>query len=72
MINLCRQSPDTREERLTGRQLFRAGMSMGANYRAACRGRSRADVKSKTGIVLEEADELVPILVATLKTAKST
>jgi four helix bundle protein len=38
-------------------QLFRAGTSVGANYRAACRARSRADFISKLGLVLEEADE---------------
>lgn len=30
---------------------------MGANYRAACRARSRAEFVAKLGIVLEEADE---------------
>lgn len=30
---------------------------MAANYRAACRGRSRAEFIAKLGIVLEEADE---------------
>jgi four helix bundle protein len=40
-----------------GRQLLRAAMSVGANYRAACRGRSPADVIAKLHIVLEEADE---------------
>lgn len=43
--------------RLIGNQLFRAGTSVGANYRAACRGRSKADFISKIGITLEEADE---------------
>ena len=38
-------------------QLVRAGTSVGANYRAACRGRSRAEFASKLGIVSEEADE---------------
>jgi len=38
-------------------QLLRAGTSVGANYRAACRARSRADFISKLGIVEEEADE---------------
>ena len=32
---------------------------MGANYRAACRARSRAEFIAKIGIVLEEADEAV-------------
>jgi four helix bundle protein len=57
IILLCRLLPDTREGRLIGAQLFRAGTSVGANYRAACRARSRADFISKLGIVLEEADE---------------
>ncbi|HJX90794.1 MAG TPA: four helix bundle protein, partial [Pyrinomonadaceae bacterium] len=34
-----------------------AGTSVGANYRAACRGRSRAEFIAKIGIVEEEADE---------------
>lgn len=42
-----------------GRQLLRAGTSVGANYRAACRARSRKDMLSKLGIVEEEADESV-------------
>jgi four helix bundle protein len=57
IILLCRLLPDTREGRLIGAQLFRAGTSVRANYRAACRARSRADFISKLGIVLEEADE---------------
>ena len=40
-----------------GNQLLRAGTSVGANYRAAARGRSRADFISKMGIVEEECDE---------------
>ena len=56
-INACRQLPNTREGRLIGDQLFRSGTSVGANYRAACRARSKADFISKLGIVLEEADE---------------
>jgi len=39
--------------------LLRSGTSVGANYRAACRGRSTADVLAKLGIVEEEADESV-------------
>ncbi len=57
VINLCRQLPDNREARLIGNQLFRAGTSVGANYRAACRARSKADFIAKLGLVLEEADE---------------
>lgn len=39
------------------RQLLRAGTSVGANYRAACRARSTADFINKVGLVEEEADE---------------
>ena len=57
IIRLCRALPRTEESFLIRRQLFRCGTSVGANYRAACRGRSRADFIAKLGIVLEEADE---------------
>jgi len=40
-----------------GRQIVKAGTSVGANYRSACRGRSRAEFAAKLGIVEEEADE---------------
>jgi len=54
---LCRQLPASREGRLIGDQLLRSACSVGANYRSACRGRSRADFRAKVAIVLEEADE---------------
>ena len=38
-------------------QLVRCASSVGANYRAACRSRSKVEFVSKLGIVLEEADE---------------
>ena len=38
-------------------QLIRASSSVAANYRAACRARSRAEFVAKIGVVLEEADE---------------
>src|SRR5437016_7039851 len=59
VINLCRKLPRTEEARLVRNQIFRSGTSVGANYRAACRGRSKPDFISKLGIVLEEADETV-------------
>ncbi|HLX11849.1 MAG TPA: four helix bundle protein [Bacteroidota bacterium] len=40
-----------------GKQLIRSGTSVGANYRAACRSRSRAEFIAKIGVVEEEADE---------------
>lgn len=39
------------------RQLPRSATSVGANYRAACRAKSKPDFISKMGIVEEEADE---------------
>jgi four helix bundle protein len=57
IIHFFRALPHFEEARIIGRQLLRCGTSVGANYRAACRARSRADFVSKLGIVLEEADE---------------
>jgi four helix bundle protein len=59
VLNLYRSLPRTQEARILGTQLLRSSTSIGANYRAACRGRSRADFVAKLGIVLEEADETV-------------
>ena len=38
-------------------QLLRAGTGVAWNYRAACRGKSKADFIAKLGTVIEEADE---------------
>ncbi len=59
IVRLCRALPATREAGIIANQLLRCGTSVGANYRAACRARSRADFSSKMGVVLEEADETV-------------
>jgi four helix bundle protein len=59
VLRLYRSLPRTDEARILGRQLLRSGTSIGANYRAACRGRSRAEFVAKLGIALEEADETV-------------
>jgi len=59
ILKLCRALPRTQEAHILGAQLLRSGTSIGANYRAACRGRSRAEFLAKLGIVLEEADETV-------------
>jgi four helix bundle protein len=40
-----------------GKQLVRSGTSIGANYRAACRAKSTADMINKMKIVEEESDE---------------
>jgi len=42
-----------------GKQLLRSGTSVAANYRAACRARSKAEFIARLGIVAEEADESV-------------
>jgi four helix bundle protein len=49
--------PKTDEARVLGKQLLRAGTSVGANYRAVCRSKSDADFISKMGTVVEETDE---------------
>jgi len=59
VIRLVNELPRARTPDVIGRQLLRSGTSVGANYRAACRGRSTADVLSKLGIVEEEADESI-------------
>jgi four helix bundle protein len=45
--------------RTIANQLVRCGASVGSNYRAACRGRSRAEFVAKLAIVEEESDESV-------------
>ena len=57
VIRLVESLPSSQTARTIGNQLLRSGMSVGANYRAACRGRSKADFIAKAGISLEEADE---------------
>ena len=49
--------PRTPKGRALAGQLVRSGTSVAANYRAACRGRSRAEFIAKVGIAEEEADE---------------
>jgi four helix bundle protein len=49
--------PRTTVGRAVANQLVRSATSVGANYRAACRARSRAEFAAKLGTVLEEADE---------------
>ena len=56
-MKLAGALPNTIEGRTIGRQLCKAGTSVGANYRAACRGKSKADVVAKLAIVEEEANE---------------
>ena len=57
VITFCETLPKDETSRVLGRQLLRAGTSVGANYRAAKRAKSNADFISKMGTVEEEADE---------------
>jgi four helix bundle protein len=49
--------PNTVKGRVIANQIMRSATSVGANYRGACRARSRAEFISKIGVVEEEADE---------------
>lgn len=57
VIRWVEDFPNTRTGDVIGKQLLRAGTSVGANYRAATRSRSRAEFIAKMRIVEEEADE---------------
>jgi len=57
VMALVESLPKTLVGRTIGGQLVRSGTSVGANYRAACRGRSKAEFVAKLGTVEEEADE---------------
>ncbi len=57
VIQLVEALPKTRTAEVIGKQLLRAGTSVGANYRAACRAKSTRDFIYKMGLVEEEADE---------------
>ncbi|MDQ5847149.1 MAG: four helix bundle protein [Acidobacteriota bacterium] len=57
ILKLVAALPNTVQGRAIANQLVRAGTSVAANYRAACRGRSKAEFIAKLGTVEEEADE---------------
>ncbi len=57
VMELIDRLPNTVKGRVVAHQLMKAATSVGANYRAACRGRSQAEFVSKLSIVLEESDE---------------
>jgi four helix bundle protein len=57
VMKLVGALPKTTVGRAIGGQLVRSGTSVGANYRAACRARSKAESAAKLGTVAEEADE---------------
>jgi four helix bundle protein len=49
--------PQTIQGKAVASQLIRSGTSVAANYRAACRARSKPELVAKLGVVEEEADE---------------
>lgn len=57
VVRYCRTLPHNIEADVFRKQFLKAGTSVGANYRASCRGRSPRERKAKLGIALEEADE---------------
>jgi four helix bundle protein len=59
LIRAVESLPNAFVARHVGGQLLRAGTSVGANYRAACRGRTQAEFIAKLGIVEEECDESI-------------
>jgi len=57
IVKLCSALPRTWVAQTLGKQLLRAGTSVGANYRAVCRAKSGPDFINKLRIVEEECDE---------------
>jgi four helix bundle protein len=57
IVHFVEALPKTDAARVIGKQLLRSGTAVGANYRAAARGRSRADFIAKMGVTEEECDE---------------
>ncbi len=59
IIRMTQALPRSREADVIARQVLRSATSIAANYRAAGRGRSKAEFTAKLGIVIEETDETV-------------
>ena len=57
VIRLVDALPNTVKGRAIANQIMRSATSIAANYRGACRARSRAEFIAKIGVVEEEADE---------------
>ena len=57
VMKLVDSLPRTIQGRVVANQIIRSATSVAANYRAACRARSRAEFIAKIGVVEEEADE---------------
>ncbi len=59
IINLIQHLPGNKVSNVIGNQLLRSATSIGTNYRAACRSRSKVEFISKIRVVEEEVDESV-------------
>ena len=57
IFKLVGAPPQTIQGRAVAAQLIRSGTSVAANYRAACRARSKPEFVARLGVVEEEADE---------------
>ena len=57
VIRMFSSLPKTTEAQVMGKQVLRSGTSVGANYREACRSRSKAEFIAKLGDCLKELDE---------------
>ena len=57
VIQVAESLPKTQTSSVISKQIIRSATSVGANYRSVCRAKSTADMISKLGTVLEEADE---------------
>ena len=71
IIVVCRDMPRTDDARIVRGQLVRSATSAAANYRAACRAQSPRAFVAKLSIAIEEADEIVRILVASRRTIRA-
>ncbi len=56
-ISLTKKINNSLENQVFVKQLIRSSTSVASNYRAACKGRSKAEFYSKLSIVIEEMDE---------------
>jgi four helix bundle protein len=57
IVGVYRSLPNRGDAQVLGKQLLRSGTAVAANYRAACRARSKAEWIARIGVVVEEADE---------------
>src|SRR5437879_13900295 len=59
ILRLASSLPKTKKTEAIVRQIVRSATSVGANYRSACRAKSKADFVFKLSISEQEADETI-------------